>query len=157
MHSSEFGTAGFIASIAMCLLLQQRNQKNKKKKQGPVVSIIEELWLFPIKGCKGFKVNSAVMTPRGLEFDRSFVIVDASTNRFVSQRCHPKMALFHTRIDYNKLQLIVEPSKDLVIPSDSSSTKSLILSLAAEDYIEAPQLTATVWGQDCQAVSKQYA
>ena len=92
---SALGAGGFfLASVAICMFLK----KSRKV-------VIEQLFIYPIKGCRGFEVKSAEMTPRGLEFDRSFVVINASTNQFISLRCHPKMALFNTRIDYEKQQV----------------------------------------------------
>jgi hypothetical protein len=58
---------------------------------------ISELWIYPIKSCKGIKVNSAVVTPRGFELDRWFMVVDQN-GKFVSQRTFPQMALVSVTI-----------------------------------------------------------
>jgi uncharacterized protein YcbX len=52
---------------------------------------ITEITIFPIKSCKGIGVGSALVEPRGLQFDRRFMLVDSNA-RFVTQRQHPKMS-----------------------------------------------------------------
>lgn len=54
---------------------------------------IDELWVYPVKSCAGVQLDRAQITPAGLRDDRRWLVVDAETGRFVSQRGHPRMAL----------------------------------------------------------------
>jgi uncharacterized protein YcbX len=69
---------------------------------------IAELTLYPIKGCRGISLTSAVLAATGLEAegigDREWVIIDAD-GEFLSQREHPKLALIDTRLTASSLQL----------------------------------------------------
>jgi hypothetical protein len=50
------------------------------------------LHTYPVKSCAGVALQQARVTPRGLEFDRDFMVVD-DENDFVSQRRVPELAL----------------------------------------------------------------
>lgn len=69
---------------------------------------IQALYLYPIKGCRGFAVDSATLAPIGLEVDgigdREWVIVD-DENEFLSQRELPRMALIETRLTASSLRM----------------------------------------------------
>ncbi|KAJ1450946.1 hypothetical protein M885DRAFT_530989 [Pelagophyceae sp. CCMP2097] len=54
---------------------------------------LEEIWVYPIKSCRGIKVTSAKLDSQtGLEHDRRWMVVD-DNGAFVSQRRAPKLAL----------------------------------------------------------------
>ena len=52
---------------------------------------LRSLHIYPVKSCRGLDLKTADMKLRGLEYDRRWMIVDASNN-FISQRSHPKLA-----------------------------------------------------------------
>lgn len=53
---------------------------------------VKGLYIYPIKSCRGMKVASAVITPRGFKYDRQFMVVGAD-GVFVTQRKYSRMAL----------------------------------------------------------------
>jgi uncharacterized protein YcbX len=59
---------------------------------------ISELFIYPVKSLAGIMVDSAKVERRGLEFDRRWMLIDA-TNKFLTQREFPKMALMRTSVD----------------------------------------------------------
>ena len=83
---------------------------------------IQALYLYPIKGCRGFAVDSATLAPTGLEVDgigdREWVIVDDHSG-FLSQRELPKMALIETRLLPSALRLSAPGMLSLDIPFES--------------------------------------
>lgn len=112
---------------------------------GPSEISIDELWLYPIKGCKGFQVASAKMTERGLEHDRAFMVVKSSNGMFVSQRGLPKMALLKTRLSENTNCLEVWASH-------KSDIGTLCVSLEETSFHANGVRKVTVWGQECNAM-----
>lgn len=54
---------------------------------------ISDLYIYPIKGLSGVKVNDALVTERGLKNDRRWMLVD-DKNQFISQRTFPQLCLF---------------------------------------------------------------
>ncbi|MDT0344539.1 MOSC domain-containing protein [Streptomyces litchfieldiae] len=59
---------------------------------------IKELYSYPVKGCAGMALGTALMTAAGLAYDRAFMVVDAE-GTFRSQRRDPRLALIRPEID----------------------------------------------------------
>lgn len=53
---------------------------------------ISGLHIYPIKSLGGISVDTATITPRGLQNDRRWMLIDAN-NRFLTQRDFPQIAL----------------------------------------------------------------
>lgn len=58
---------------------------------------VTELWVFPVKGCQGIRVDEWEMAPTGLAYDRHWCVVDRNGTRFpereyISGRKLPKLA-----------------------------------------------------------------
>ena len=53
---------------------------------------IAQLWIYPVKSCAPVALDRAVLTDQGLEYDRSWMVVDEH-GEFFSQRELPRMAL----------------------------------------------------------------
>jgi len=92
----------------------------KRKASGYYVS---GLFIYPIKSCKGIPLNIAEIGRFGFHNDRRWMIVDAETNRFVSQRTLPRMALI-TPIFYSKN-----------IPAQASGKTATHLQIEAPDMV----------------------
>jgi uncharacterized protein YcbX len=100
---------------------------------------IKEIWIYPIKSCKGISPSSWIISKRGFQYDRSFMLIDHE-NKFISQRTHTKMCFIETSIDMNNKMLIVKaPNMD----------KTLSISLTNESNME--KINVTVWGDICEA------
>lgn len=65
---------------------------------------VSSLYIYPIKSLGGFSVDQALVTDRGLQYDRRWMLVDAQGN-FLSQRSIPQMALLQTAITGSGLQV----------------------------------------------------
>ena len=63
---------------------------------------VSQLYIYPIKSLGGIAVTSAIVTNRGLQYDRRYMLVD-SNNIFLTQRDIPAMALLKTAIEANEL------------------------------------------------------
>ena len=58
---------------------------------------VSHLYVYPIKACQGVELESAKALSSGLEYDRSFCVVDLNGTRYsarqsLSQRQLPKLA-----------------------------------------------------------------
>lgn len=99
---------------------------------------ISQLYIYPVKSLGGIAVNTAVVTDRGLENDRRFMLVDAN-GQFITQRERPSMALLRTAIQ--ALELIVwhkdNSSQPLRLPLAPEPSPSLITVKVWDDYCEA--------------------
>ena len=58
------------------------------------------LFVYPVKSCRGLAVDTALLTVRGLQHDREWMIVAAGSEpgRFLTQREHPRLALVGTSL-----------------------------------------------------------
>ncbi|KAI8473433.1 MAG: hypothetical protein J3K34DRAFT_518926 [Monoraphidium minutum] len=62
------------------------------------MATISELVVYPIKSCAGISVETALMLPTGLAYDRRWMVVDEATGRAVTQRQLPKMAVIRVSL-----------------------------------------------------------
>jgi uncharacterized protein len=60
---------------------------------------IAALYIYPIKGLGRISVQKAYVETEGLQYDRRWMIVTKSDNKFISQRSHPIMTHFNVEID----------------------------------------------------------
>jgi len=87
------GVVPFVASLIYSLyMIHRKNSVEKKAHHNEGYVRIQELYVYPIKSCKGIAVNQCMVTARGFHLDRIFMVVDKS-GKFVSQRSYPSMAL----------------------------------------------------------------
>lgn len=99
---------------------------------------ITQIYIYPIKSLAGISLQKSICEPRGLQYDRRWVIVDQNNN-FISQRSHPKMALLQPQIMENEQGVILKifdktnPSQAIVIEN-----ATLLNSTAQAEYV-------TVW------------
>ena len=102
---------------------------------------VDALWLYPIKGCRGFAVPTATLADTGLEVDgigdREWVVVDPE-GQFLSQRELPKMAQIETRFVAGSLRLRAPGMLPLDVPFES----------------EGDVLKVRVWNDEIDAVTQ---
>ena len=53
---------------------------------------LSQIWIYPIKSLGGINLQTAKVMPKGLQFDRRWMLVD-STGQFLTQRIQAKIAL----------------------------------------------------------------
>lgn len=82
------------------------------------------LFLYPVKGLRGFAVNSAAVDALGLVGDRRFLIVDES-GEFQTQRSLPRMAQITTELAGDALILRAEGAGSISVPLRASAPPSL--------------------------------
>ncbi|CAN5416670.1 MOSC domain-containing protein [soil metagenome] len=102
-----------------------------------MVIAVTELNFYPIKSCAGTALDTAEIALRGIRHDREWLIVDQSTNHFITQREIAKMCL--------------------IKPELSQSGDELTLNAPGMVTIKVPVTTAsgrrrvTVWSKACKA------
>lgn len=104
---------------------------------------IDELWLYPIKSCKGIKLNKIKVGKRGFLYDREYMVVD-SENRMVTIRKFPKMVLIETSFNNDMTAIMVSyPGKPFcTIKLDETSL----------DTTASNMRKVTVWSDECECV-----
>ena len=65
---------------------------------------VSEIYIYPVKSCRGVELDSAKLTERGLEYDRQWMVVD-NDGKLLSQRECPKMALIQVSLEEELLVL----------------------------------------------------
>jgi uncharacterized protein YcbX len=105
------------------------------------MATIAALHVYPVKSCAGVALTEAVLGPAGLEShgvaDREWMVVDAGSGLFQTQRALPRMALIKTAI----------ADGALVLDAPGMST----LRTALDRKPAAPSRRVSVWGHECPA------
>lgn len=92
---------------------------------------LKELWIYPVKSLGGFPIEAGSALPKGMEFDRRFMLVDEN-NMFITQRvCHP-LCFFQTAIRDNELHITYGPDT-LSIPLQPDSNRKTIARIWNDD------------------------
>jgi len=95
------------------------------------------LHIYPIKSCRGYAVERALVTPRGLADDRLLMITD-SDGHFLTQREYPKMALVEPTLSEDLVTLRAPGMTPLDLPRRRSGLAQSVV----------------VWRDQCQAVDQ---
>jgi len=84
---------------------------------------VSQLFIYPIKSMGGIEVDSALVTDRGFQYDRRWMLVDEN-NVFISQREVPQMALMKIKITAAGLEVYHQPkSSTITIPFKPQTEK----------------------------------
>ena len=112
---------------------------------------VSGLFIYPIKSLGGIRVNEAVITDRGLQYDRRFMLVDEE-NMFLTQREFPVMALLRTAIEGD--EIVVHHKNDIAekikLPLTPEPNGMNIMVRIWDDYSEAQYVSkeADEWFTD---------
>jgi uncharacterized protein YcbX len=98
----------------------------------PPPTEIVELWVYPVKSCRGFQVNTTRLRKSGLTLDRNWMFIDAETRNFLTIRSDPSMTLIDTA-------LIADPKS----PGGAQS-ELLRISIRDKDKTKAKQQPSSV-------------
>jgi hypothetical protein len=115
---------------------------------------VEELWVYPVKACRGVKVNSSKVTATGLEWDRIWCVVDEKGTVIAKMEA----------ISQRKLPILATITVELLGGDDTKSATSLRLSTpgmpaplvvpaAEEAYDKMPTLQAECSGRSTTAAA----
>ncbi|KAJ2084331.1 hypothetical protein H4R24_000124 [Coemansia sp. RSA 988] len=66
---------------------------------------VSALYTYPVKSCQGVSMDSSPVTKTGLKYDRKWMIINAKSGRFVTQRQVPSLALIRVSINAPWLEL----------------------------------------------------
>jgi uncharacterized protein YcbX len=109
---------------------------------------IGELYIYPIKSLGGISVKEALVTDRGLQYDRRFMLVDAD-GMFLTQRELPLMATLKTEINGGRLRVWGkgQPAEELQIPLVPASSSAAVKVQVWDDTCigQAVDETADQW------------
>ncbi|NEU66177.1 MOSC domain-containing protein [Spirosoma agri] len=126
---------------------------------------ISELYIYPIKSLGGISVQEAVIEPKGLQYDRRFMLVSPD-GQFITQRTHTQMALIDVAIFGDRLRVWHRNHPDdvlelpLVMPEQADAA-SETMSVTIWDSHDVPAITVSteadrwftaILGQACRLV-----
>ncbi|MBS2003781.1 MAG: MOSC domain-containing protein [Cyanobacteria bacterium SZAS LIN-5] len=98
---------------------------------------VSELNFYPIKSCRGTTLDTAQIALRGIDHDREWLVVNATTNNFITQREIAKMCLIEPQVseDGKVLTLNAPGMEKIIVP-------------VTEEF---GQRRVTVWSNACRA------
>jgi len=85
--------------------------------------VVSELWVYPVKSCRGIALEHAAVGPRGIRWDRHWMVVDPA-GRFLTQRQLPAMALIGTALAPDALWLDAPERLPLRVPYDACGERT---------------------------------
>lgn len=98
---------------------------------------VSEIWIYPIKSCRGILLPSVELDKLGFKNDRRMMLVDEHF-KYITQRTHPKMALINVKIENKNLLIDASKMQQLTIPLDPKTGKIF---------------ETTIWEDQCEAIS----
>ena len=140
----EFVTTALgLLAIAVLVLIWQRDIIIPNPFARRTVSEIVELRIYPIKSCRGFKVESTLVTRQGLDLDRRWMFVDENKHEFLTIRQKSQMTLINTKLD----------GDDLVISIAGTGESVRIPARPSQQWLDNnTKLTSVrIWGSDTDA------
>ena len=111
---------------------------------------ITQLWIYPIKSCRGVRVSEATVTENGLLLDREWAIVRLSDGKILTQREHPELALVVVEIDQARSCLRV------CVAAEEAERRNLLASLTvtlAASTASAEEVPIKIWHIDGSVTS----
>ena len=99
---------------------------------------LSEIYIYPVKSLGGIHLDVANITTRGLENDRRFMLIDEK-GRFMSQREHPQLAIFQTKIEDTFLKV-------------AHKKTGQILSINLSSNSQLTPLSVTIWDDETSAI-----
>lgn len=97
---------------------------------------VSQLFIYPVKSLGGIAVEKAVVTSRGLQYDRRWMLID-NKNKFISQRTNSKLALF-------QLDLVADGFDIIYLPTQSSHF--IPFKPRTDEEVEV-----SIWNDECNA------
>jgi uncharacterized protein len=81
---------------------------------------VEDLYVYPVKGCRGIRLTESEVTRAGLGADRRYMVTDAR-GQFLTQRTHPALGQVHTSLSSTELRLGAKGHVSLYLPRELSA------------------------------------
>jgi uncharacterized protein YcbX len=76
---------------------------------------VSGLYVYPVKACRGIRVDSVAVAERGFSGDRRWMIVD-DVGQFITQRQVPELCLVDTALDDGAIRLSAPGAGSVLLP-----------------------------------------
>jgi len=87
--------------------------------------LVAGLFVYPVKSTRGVARGRVTLTPAGLEWDRQWMIVNA-TGVFLTQRSHPQLARIVPEVTADALRLSGPGLPALSVPLDTAGARTSV-------------------------------
>jgi hypothetical protein len=107
---------------------------------------LSEIWIYPIKSLGGISLTKALLTDRGLQYDRRWMLV-TENGIFISQREYPKLALFKTEISDGFLEVTFKENNEKIkfeLKTKFDSSQNKIQVSVWDDVVKAIEVSQEV-------------
>ncbi|KAG3258054.1 mitochondrial amidoxime reducing component 1, transcript variant X1 [Ictidomys tridecemlineatus] len=116
-----------LATVALGAVAWRR-ARPRKRRPLQQVGTVAQLWIYPIKSCKGLSVSEAECTAMGLRCghlrDRFWLVINEDGN-MVTARQEPRLVLISLTCDRETLTLSAACTKDLLLPIKIPTTNAV--------------------------------
>uniref|UniRef100_A0A2K6G0M2 Mitochondrial amidoxime reducing component 2 n=1 Tax=Propithecus coquereli TaxID=379532 RepID=A0A2K6G0M2_PROCO len=116
-----------LATVALVAIARHRGWPRRRRRLQQV-GTVAQLWIYPVKSCKGVPVSTAECTAMGLRSghlrDRFWLVIKEGGN-MVTARQEPRLVLVSITYENNCLMLRAPGVDQLVLPSKLPSSNSL--------------------------------
>ncbi|XP_027420285.1 mitochondrial amidoxime-reducing component 1 isoform X2 [Bos indicus x Bos taurus] len=113
-----------LAAVALGAVAWRR-ARSRRRGRLQQVGTVSELWIYPIKSCKGVSVDAAECTALGLRSghlrDRFWLVINKEGN-MVTARQEPRLVLISLTCEGDTLTLSAAYTKDLQLPIKTPTT-----------------------------------
>ncbi|MBC7946693.1 MAG: MOSC N-terminal beta barrel domain-containing protein, partial [Chitinophagaceae bacterium] len=118
--------------------------------------IVTEIWIYPIKSLGGVRLQSSPVLPKGLAYDRRWMLVD-NGNVFMTQRDYPQMALLKLSLDLGNFTIRYNDEKmDLTFEHCNDRIAATVWNDIVEVFEVSRSLSqwiSQILGVNCRLVS----
>ena len=104
-----------------------------------MATTVSQMWIYPLKSCRGISLTQGQVTPKGFKWDREFMFVDEN-GKFITQRTYPQLARIQVEITGDYLSLT---------PEDSD-----LETLQLQPTLAGKEITVNVWRSHVTAIDQ---
>ncbi|XP_032145190.1 mitochondrial amidoxime-reducing component 1 isoform X1 [Sapajus apella] len=117
-----------LAAVALGAVAWCRAWPRRRWRRLQQVGTVAQLWIYPVKSCKGVPVNEAECTALGLRSgnlrDRFWLVINQEGN-MVTACQEPRLVLISLTCDGDTLTLSAAYTKDLLLPIKTPTTNAV--------------------------------
>jgi uncharacterized protein YcbX len=95
---------------------------------------LSEIWIYPIKSLGGIRLTSAKVMPKGLRYDRRWMLVDES-GVFITQRVHSTMAFFKLSLSGDQFTIDYK-DEQIYLPANAAVSLIPVRATIWDDTVE---------------------
>ncbi|XP_036925265.1 mitochondrial amidoxime-reducing component 1 [Sturnira hondurensis] len=119
-----------LAAVALGTVVWRRTQsRQRRRRRLQQVGTVAQLWIYPIKSCKGVAVSQAECTALGLRQghlrDRFWLVIN-ETGNMVTARQEPRLVLISVTSEGDTLTLHAPSMEDLLLPLRTPTTGAVL-------------------------------